>query len=496
MESLSQSSLRGQVERRRGGEGCQCGPLLRQVFDLFLMGDVDREATAVAEAIAFCIGARMDGDMLDRSVFRHQPSLAAHEAIAVLELGENIGDGIRIRVVTRDGRADVFASRVSQKVEFGLVGPGDSSVGVDPMHRHVGILGEVDELLAAPFERLLQSSAGLGCRNSLGHVAGDGIDGSLLGHASGVPLQPDVMAVGMAIPVQKLDRRLTAGQPADFGGRLLAVVGVNEVHELSRLQLVGRVAEQPREILVDPAEVAVEARDPEQVEREVEESHQFLLGPPLARLQIVCQLGHDRGGAVGPRRRIGGQTTLRKPDERERCIRRIEPRECFGDVARHGFGPIGFGVGGREGRAAGEHLAEDAAKPEDIGPSVDTVDLPSRLLRSQIGRRAADRSGRGEVNDRLTSGPGRHPWHLAVEPRITFVFRLPENLRHTPVHHRHDAKISHHDVGRLEIAMDHPSPVRGGDRLAYLQEDSQQARQVGRAVLTVGQDVLEGLAGE
>ena len=44
--------------------------------------------------------------------------------------------------------------------------------------------------------------------------------------------------------------------------------------------------------------------------------------------------------------------------------------------------------------------------------------------------------------------------------------------------------------------MDHPRSVRGGDRLAYLQEDGQQARQVGRAVLTVGQDLLERLAGE
>ena len=323
----------------------------------------------------------------------------------MLELGENLGDGIRIRVVTRDGGADVFASRVSQKVEFGLIGPDDSSVGVDPVHRHVRILGEVNQFLAALLERCLEPAMVLGRGHSVGNIASHGVNGRFVGLAPGVPLQPDVMAVDMAIAVYKLDRLLAAGQPADFGGRLLAVVRMHEVHELSRLQLVGRVAEQPGEILVDPAEIAVESRDAEQIEREVEESHQFLLGPPLARLQIVCQFRNDCGGAVGPRRRIGGQTPLRKPDERERRCRCIEPRECFGDVARHRFGPIGFGVGGREGGAAGEHLAEYAAKPEDVGPFVDTVDLSSRLLRSQIGRRAADCSGRGEVNDRLTAGP-------------------------------------------------------------------------------------------
>jgi len=44
--------------------------------------------------------------------------------------------------------------------------------------------------------------------------------------------------------------------------------------------------------------------------------------------------------------------------------------------------------------------------------------------------------------------------------------------------------------------MDHPGPVCGGDGLADLQEVGQQARQVGASLLTVGENVLEGLAGE
>ena len=133
------------------------------------MGDVDREAAAVAESIAFRVGARVDGNLLDRSVFRHQPGLAAHKAITMLELGENLGDGIRIRVVTGDGGADVFASRVSQKVEFGLIGPDDSSVGVDPMHRHVGILGEVDQFLAMLFLNRGEADATI-ARHNRGHA--------------------------------------------------------------------------------------------------------------------------------------------------------------------------------------------------------------------------------------------------------------------------------------------------------------------------------------
>ena len=48
-------------------------------------------------------------------------------------------------------------------------------------------------------------------------------------------------------------------------------------------QLLGGVAECPLEGRVDPLEVAVEARDAKQVERQIEDPLDLALGPPTPR---------------------------------------------------------------------------------------------------------------------------------------------------------------------------------------------------------------------
>ena len=146
----------------------------------------------------------------------------------------------------------------------------------------------------------------------------------------------------MTIAVHKLDRGLAAGEPGDLGRCLFLVVRVHEVHELPRFQFVDRVAEKAWEVLVDLAEEPVQSRDAEEVEREVEEPHQFLLGPPLARLEIVGQPGHDRGGIVRPRGGVGRQAMLREAHERERSVAGIEPGERISNIPRGSLGPAGI----------------------------------------------------------------------------------------------------------------------------------------------------------
>ena len=66
-----------------------------------------------------------------------------------------------------------------------------------------------------------------------------------------------------------------------------------------------------------------------------------------------------------------------------------------------------------------------------------------------------------------------------------------EDLGQAPIHHLDLAEAAHHDVRRLQVAVDHAAGVRVRHRLADLLEDRQEAGQaVGRvraALEQVGQ---------
>ena len=71
---------------------------------------------------------------------------------------------------------------------------------------------------------------------------------------------------------------------------------------------------------------------------------------------------------------------------------------------------------------------------------------------------------------------------------------LGQDLGQAPVHHLHLAEGPHHDVGRLEVAVDHPLGVGIRQRLRHLQGDGQQARPIGRRVGPLAEDRRERLA--
>ena len=62
-----------------------------------------------------------------------------------------------------------------------------------------------------------------------------------------------------------------------------------------------------------------------------------------------------------------------------------------------------------------------------------------------------------------------------------------QDLGQAPVHHLDLAEVAHHDVGRLQIAMDHASGVCISHRLADLLEDVEEPGQVLCDVLAPGQ---------
>ena len=131
---------------------------------------------------------------------------------------------------------------------------------------------------------------------------------------------------------------------------------------------------------------------------------------------------------------------------------------------------------------AGQDLAEDRAQREDVGPLVHRAQLAPRLLGRHVRRRAHHAAGLREVALRALAAPRRGDDRL-VHRLLAGLFivdhaALGQDLGQAPVHHLHLAERAHHDVGRLEVAVDHAAGVRIGHRLADLCEDRQEPRPI------------------
>ena len=106
-------------------------------------------------------------------------------------------------------------------------------------------------------------------------------------------------------------------------------------------------------------------------------------------------------------------------------------------------------------RMAGQHFVQHTAKCPDVGALVDG--LPSRLLRTHVGRRAED----GPFL-RAAHGHGR---------RLQLAGR---RLREAEVQHLHDAVRSDFDIRRFEIPVNDPFLVRGVERIGDLTRDRER----------------------
>ena len=99
--------------------------------------------------------------------------------------------------------------------------------------------------------------------------------------------------------------------------------------------------------------------------------------------------------------------------------------------------------GAAERPPAREHLVEDGAEREDVGPRIHRP--PFRLLGRHVGGRAHDNARLGR--DRGDRGFGR---------------RQLDQFRETEVEHLGAAVARDDDVGRLDVAMDDAVRVRDG----------------------------------
>ena len=110
-------------------------------------------------------------------------------------------------------------------------------------------------------------------------------------------------------------------------------------------------------------------------------------------------------------------------------------------------------------RPAGQNLAKDRSQGEDVRLFVQLLDLSARLFGTHVGRRADDGS---PLRTSVPSGRanGRHLRVVGREAlaRTRFAFAaLSEHLRQAPVDHLHLAESTHHDIRRLEVAVDDPA---------------------------------------
>ncbi len=85
-------------------------------------------------------------------------------------------------------------------------------------------------------------------------------------------------------------------------------------------------------------------------------------------------------------------------------------------------------------------------------------DISPRLLRRHVGWRADDRPGAREI--RACRAAPRRGHHGLVRPRWLVqrpvLLATGQDLGQAPVHHLHLAEAAHHDVRRLQVAVDHP----------------------------------------
>ena len=182
-------------------------------------------------------------------------------------------------------------------------------------------------------------------------------------------------------------------------------------------------------------------------------------------------LGHAASGemrehavhAVGPRWR-----GITLPQRIDRLAEARGMRELPGDDLLDQLAKFLAGIR----RAQREDRVEDRAEHVDVAARIDLVEIATRRLWRDVGRRADD-----EAVQRLKAAQvGRRHLRLRVAEMLV-VHAARHFFREAPVHHEHFAVLADHHVVRLQVAMHDAHRVRVGDAVADLLEDREQRRE-------------------
>ncbi len=147
-------------------------------------------------------------------------------------------------------------------------------------------------------------------------------------------------------------------------------------------------------------------------------------------------------------------------------------------------------------RASGQDDAKNRSEAEYVATGVDLVDRPDGLLRRHERRRAKQAASlRRPVLAAGGANLGAADGGVRIVARTAGTSQAAgHHLGQPPVHDLDIAEISDHDVGWLQVPMNHGVRVGIPDRLTHLLEDGQEPTTVGRRVGPVLQQCVEGPA--
>src|SRR5208282_766780 len=117
---------------------------------------IANEASRVQKVVVLPQPARMDENVLDRSVLTSQRRLEVVDDFAAHQPGPELGEAFSIDVKFGEPMADIFVGGVSEQFELRRIGPQDQSVRTNLMKTFDRVLNEIRKLLLTKVERLLR----------------------------------------------------------------------------------------------------------------------------------------------------------------------------------------------------------------------------------------------------------------------------------------------------------------------------------------------------
>ena len=113
----------------------------------FPIRDITGEAARVKELIVTPQHVRIDQDVANGPVLPAKAGFVVLQCFAARQASEDVPDDRLVDVELRDVVSDVLVAGVTQKVQFGLVGPQDRAVRPDPMQPFSGMIEALFQFL-------------------------------------------------------------------------------------------------------------------------------------------------------------------------------------------------------------------------------------------------------------------------------------------------------------------------------------------------------------
>ena len=180
----------------------------------------------------------------------------------------------------------------------------------------------------------------------------------------------------------------------------------------------------------------------------------------------------DLVGILGPIGRFKRQTLLDQRDDFRLRPAGLQPGEGGVRLAAQRLTANALGVAAGIHGLAGEQFAPERRQAEDIRGRADAVDLAPGLLRRHVGRRAQNAAGLGPAAVAVGVDGRRRGGFVGVE-ECRAAGGLVQHFRQAPVHELDFAERTHHDVRRLDVAVDDAMGVGEAERLGDALDDRQ-----------------------